>query len=199
MRTFRSTPSLLILLILSAASGRALSAQSASLSKPELKVPSDYVIGPDDVLGVVFWREPEMSGDTTVRPDGKITVPVIGEIQAAGLEPAKLQQQILATSKKYLTDASVSVAVRAINSRKVFVTCQVKEPGAFPLTGQLTVLQAIALAGGLLEYADAKNVSIVRTEGATPIRLKFNYKDVAKGKKLEQNILLKPGDTVVVP
>jgi len=162
-------------------------------------LPSDYVIGPDDVLGVVFWREPDMSGDVTVRPDGRITLPVIGSIQAAGLQPEALQAQILAAAGKYITDANVVVVVRTINSRKVFVTGLVTTPGAQPLTGPLTVIQAIALAGGVAEFADSKNITILRTENGRTLSFKFNYRDVSKGKSLEQNILLRPGDTVVVP
>lgn len=160
---------------------------------------SDYVIGPGDVLGVMFWREAEMSGDVTVRPDGRITLPVIGEIQAAGLQPDALKDQILAAATKYMTDPSVAVVVRTINSRKVFITGRVTTPGAHPLVAPLTVMQAIALAGGLTEYADAKNITILRSENGESVTLKFNYKDVAKGRNLNQNIQLRPGDTVVVP
>lgn len=162
-------------------------------------LPVDYVIGPQDVLGVVFWREPDISGDVTVRPDGKITLPVIGEIQAAGLHPDTLQEQILAAAGKYITDANVAVVVRTINSRKIFVTGRVTTPGAHLLTGPLTVMQAIALAGGLTEYADSKNITILRSAKGETETLKFNYKDVARGRNLEQNVQLRPGDTVVVP
>lgn len=160
---------------------------------------SDYQIGPQDVLGVVFWREPEMSGDVTVRPDGRITLPVIGEMTAAGLHPDALQKEIKTAAAKYLADPNVAVVVRAINSRRIFVTGRVTTPGSHPLTGPLTVMQAIALAGGLTEYADAKNITVLRTRGGQSQTLKFNYKDVVKGKNLEQNIQLLPGDTVVVP
>jgi polysaccharide export outer membrane protein len=148
---------------------------------------------------VVFWREPEMSGDVTVRPDGRISLPVIGEIQAAGLRPDVLQEQVRVAAGKYITDANVVVVVRIINSRKVFVTGAVSTPGGQSLVGPLTVLQAIAQAGGLTEYADAKNVTILRQEDGQPKVFKFNYRDVSKGKNLEQNIKLQPGDTVVVP
>lgn len=161
--------------------------------------PPDYVIGPDDVLGVVFWREAELSGDVTVRPDGRITLPVIGEMAAAGLEPEQLRQRILEASKSLLAEPNVSVVVRTINSRKIFVTGRVTTPGSHALTGPLTAMQAIALAGGLTEYADAKNITILRVERGQTHSFKLNYRDVAKGKKLEQNILLRPGDTVVVP
>ena len=166
---------------------------------PSVEVPADYVIGPEDVLGVVFWREADISGDVTVRPDGRITLPVIGEMQAAGLTPPALQAQILAAAAKYLTDPNVAVVVRAINSRRIFVTGRVVTPGAHLLKGPLTVMQALALAGGLTEYANAKNITVLRTVKGKSERLKFNYKDVSVGKNLEQNILLLPGDTVVVP
>jgi polysaccharide export outer membrane protein len=162
-------------------------------------IPSDFVIGPEDVLGVVFWREADISGDVTVRPDGRITLPVIGELQAAGLRPQQLQEQVLAAARKYLTDPNVAVVVRTINSRKVFVTGRVTTPGTHPLKGPLTVMQALTLAGGVTEYADTKNITVLRTIGGQTQSFKFNYKDVAKGRKLEQNILLQPGDTVVVP
>ena len=127
------------------------------------------------------------------------TLPLVGEVQAAGLDPKTLEKDILARAESYLTDPNVAVVVRKINSRKVFVTGQVETPGAHPLTTPLTVLQAIALAGGLTEFADQKNITVLRTEGAKTVTFKFNYKDVSRGKKLEQNILLRPGDTVVVP
>lgn len=166
---------------------------------PVVLPPSDYVIGPEDVLGVMFWREQDMSGDVTVRPDGIITLPLLGEVRAAGLRPDTLRQQIQDAAAKYLTDANVAIVVRQINSRKIFITGQVSSPGAYPLTGPRTVMQLIALAGGLVEYADAENITIMRQEAGKTRSFKFNYKDVSKGKNLEQNISLLPGDTVVVP
>jgi polysaccharide export outer membrane protein len=159
----------------------------------------DYVIGPEDVLGVVFWRDTEMTGDVTVRPDGRITLPLIGELRAAGLTSEQLKTQIQTAATKYLTDANVQVIVRQINSRKVYVTGMVTTPGSYPLTGPRTVMQAIALAGGVTEFADSENISILRTENGKTVSFKFNYKDVSKGRKLEQNLLLQPGDTIVVP
>lgn len=162
-------------------------------------VPADYVIGPEDVLGVVLWREAELSGDVTVRPDGRITLAVLGEMPAAGLRPEQLQQQIQAKAKQFVQDPNVAVVVREINSRKIFVTGRVTTPGAYALRGPLTVMQALALAGGITDYADAKNINVLRIEAGKTKGFKFNYKDVSNGKKLEQNILLLPGDTVVVP
>ena len=162
-------------------------------------VPSDYVIGPEDVLGVVFWRDQEMTGDVTVRPDGMITLPLIGDLRAVGLKPSALRDGIAAAASKYLEDINVTVVIRQINSRKVYITGEVKTPNAYPLTGPRTVMQLIALAGGLNEYADGGNITIMRTEGSQARTFKFNYKEVSKGRNLAQNIELKPGDTVVVP
>jgi polysaccharide export outer membrane protein len=162
-------------------------------------LPEDYVIGPEDVIGVIFWRDTDMSGDLTVRPDGMITLPLIGDINAAGLKPDALKARIQTAAGKYVTDPNVTIIVRQLNSRKVFITGQVATPGAYPLTGPRTVMQLIALAGGLSEYADADNVTIMRQEQGRTLSFKFNYRDVSKGRRLEQNIQLAPGDTVVVP
>ena len=161
--------------------------------------PIEYVIGPEDVLGIVFWREPDLSGDVTVRPDGRITIPVIGELQAAGRRPEVLQTEIATAANKYISGVNVVVIVRTINSRKVFVTGRVTAPGAYPLMGPLTVIQAIALAGGLTEFAEPKGITILRMENGKSRTVPFNYQDIAKGKSLEQNVLLQPGDTIVVP
>lgn len=175
--------------------------QAASAPAPASPVPvsEDYVIGPEDVLSVMFWREQEMSGEVTVRPDGMITLPLLGDVKAAGLRPEELREYVQKAASRFLADANATVAVRQINSRKVFITGQVGQPGAYPLPGPRTVMQAIALAGGLNEYADAKNISIMRNQGGQVRTFKFNYRDVSKGRRLEQNIQLQPGDTVVVP
>ena len=162
-------------------------------------LPAGYVIGPDDVLEIVFWREKDMSTEVTVRPDGRITLPLINEVAASGLTPEALRDTLMAAAAKFVEDPNVSVVVKAINSRKVFITGQVAKPGAYPLTGPTTVMQIIAVAGGLHEFADAKNIIIMRNENGKPVAYPFNYKDVLKRKNLKQNIELKPGDTVVVP
>ncbi|WP_291984364.1 polysaccharide biosynthesis/export family protein [Luteitalea sp.] len=194
----------LALVVLGATIDMAGAAQVASPAAPSAQpsaadVSADFTIGPEDVLGVVFWREAELSGDVTVRPDGKITLPVIGEVQAAGKRPQDLQAEIMTHAGKYLTDPNVVVVVRAINSRRIFVTGRVTSPGGHVLKGPLNVVQALALAGGLTEYANAKNISILRTVNGRTERFKFNYREVTAGKSLEQNIVLRPGDTVVVP
>lgn len=162
-------------------------------------LPTGYVVGPEDVLGVLFWREPDMSGDVTVRPDGFITLPLIGEVKAAGLKPESLREIIHKAASKYLNQPNVTIVVRQLNSQKVFITGEVAMPGPYPLASTRTVLQLISMAGGLNEYAKGEGITIVRMEAERTRSFKFNYKDVSKGKKLEQNIVLQPGDTVVVP
>ncbi len=162
-------------------------------------MPAEYTIGPEDVLGVVFWREPDLSGDVTVRPDGKITLPVIGEMVASGRKPEVLQAEIATAASKYISAVNVVVIVRTINSRKIFVTGRVTSPGSFPLMQPLTVMQAIALAGGLTDFADPKGITILRVENGKSRTVPFNYQDVARGRSLDQNVVLQPGDTVVVP
>jgi polysaccharide biosynthesis/export protein len=172
---------------------------AAPVTGPAVDVPAEYLIGPQDVLGINFWRDTDMTGDVTVRPDGRITLPLIGDLTAAGLTPDQLKSLIQKAASKLLEDPAITVVVRQINSRKVFITGQVATPGAKDLTGPLTVMQLIARAGGLNEYANKKNITIMRTEDGKPKVFTFNYNDVAKGKNLSSNILLRPGDTVVVP
>jgi polysaccharide export outer membrane protein len=173
--------------------------QGSVAGVPGVTPPPDYVIGADDQLTIIFWREKEMSADVTVRPDGKISLPLLNDIQASGLAPEQLRLSISEAASKFIEDPTVTVVVRTINSRRVFVTGQVGKPGPYPLTAPTTVLQLLALAGGVAEYAKSENIQEMRTEDGKTTNYRFNYKDVIKGKKLEQNLLLKPGDTVIVP
>jgi polysaccharide export outer membrane protein len=157
------------------------------------------VIGPEDLLGVVYWRDKDMTGDVAVRPDGKISLPLLNDVQAAGLTPAQLRDRLVDASKQYFEDPSITVVVKQMNSRKVFITGEVSKPGPYPLIGPTTVLQLISIAGGLREYAESKKILIVRNENGKPTSFLFNYKDVVSRKNLRQNIELKPGDTVIVP
>ncbi len=174
-------------------------ASTAPVPEQPAAVPPDYVIGPDDVLSVVFWEQQNHGGDVIVRPDGKITLPLINDVQAAGLTPEELRQAIVTASTKFLRDPNVTVIVKQTNSRRVYVTGRVNRPGTYVITTPVTVLQMLALAGGVAEFAKKDEIVVMRTEGGQTHSHKFNYKDVIKGKKLEQNILLKPGDTVIVP
>jgi polysaccharide export outer membrane protein len=162
-------------------------------------LPDDYVIGAEDILTIVFWREKDLSGEVAVRPDGRISLPLINEIEAAGLTPEQLRVKVTEAAEKLLEQPTVTVMVKQINSRKVYITGQVAKPGPYALSGPMTVVQLIAMAGGVHEYADDKNIAIMRTENGKQISLRFNYEEVKKRKKLEQNIQLKPGDTVIVP
>jgi polysaccharide biosynthesis/export protein len=173
------------------------STQGPAVTSTGIATPTDYVIGPDDMLGIVFWRDADMTGDVTVRPDGLITLPLIKDIKAAGLTPAQLAEQVQKAASQFIEDPNVTVVVRQINSRNVFIMGQVARPGGYPVSGQMTVLQLIAIAGGLTEFADGKAM-IMRTEAGKQKPYEFNYNDVSRGKKLEQNIVLKPGDTVTV-
>lgn len=169
-------------------------------AEASVSVAPSFVIGPEDVLGVLFWRDQDMSGDVTVRPDGMITLPLIRDVKAAGLTPAQLADHIQEAVREYVTDASVTVVVRQMNSRKVFITGEVARPGAYPLgSSSMTVMQLIAVAGGLNEFAESGGISIMRVEGGKTRTFAFDYRNVAKGRKPEQNMVLKPGDTVVVP
>jgi polysaccharide export outer membrane protein len=158
-----------------------------------------YVIGTDDVLAIVFWELPSHSAEVVVRPDGKITLPLLNDVAAAGLTPDQLRASITTAAAKFIREPAVSVIVKTINSRKVFVSGQVARPGTYALTSPTTVLQLLALAGGPTDFAKKKKIAVMRTENGQTARLKFNYNDVLDGKNLEQNVLLKPGDTVVVP
>lgn len=182
-----------------AAQPPATPAAAPAAGTPVAIPPPGYVIGIDDVLAILFWREKDLSGDVTVRPDGKITLPLLNEIQAAGLTPEQLRQTITEGASRFIADPSVTVVIRQINSRKVFLVGQVQKPGPFPLTGPTTVLQLLSMAGGILDYADEKNIVIMRNENGREVALRFNYKEVLKGKNLKQNVELKPGDTVMVP
>jgi polysaccharide export outer membrane protein len=162
-------------------------------------VEAGFTIGPEDVLGILVWKDQEMSGDVTVRPDGMITLPLIRDVKAAGLTPNQLADRLQEAVREFVTDASVTVVVRQMNSRKVFITGEVARPGAYPLVSSMTVMQLIAVAGGLNEFAEAKSISVMRVEAGKTRTFPFDYKNVASGRKPEQNIVLKPGDTVVVP
>lgn len=166
---------------------------------PAVPPPPGYVIGPDDVLQVLYWREKDVSAEVVVRPDGMISLPLLNDVQAAGLTPELLRDKVNEAAKKFFEDPSVTIVVKQINSRKVFITGSVGKPGPYPLTAPTSVLQLVAMAGGLSEFAKRGKISVMRTENGKLVRYPFNYDDVAKGKNLKQNIELKPGDTVIVP
>src|SRR4051794_20541166 len=162
-------------------------------------VPPGYLIGPEDVLIVLFRDEKDMSGEVVVRPDGKISLPLVNDIQAAGLTPDQLRTSLQETATKFLQEPTVTIVVKTVNSRKVFITGMVAKPGPYPLAAPTSVLQLIAMAGGLNEYAEREHIIILRTENGRQISYRFNYKEVAQQKKLNQNMELRAGDTGLVP
>jgi polysaccharide biosynthesis/export protein len=179
------------------AGGQDVRAAATVATAPGVEAPADFVIGPEDVLSIVFWHDKDMTTQVTVRPDGKISLPLLDEVQAAGLTPASLRARLIEDSKKFFGNPNVTVVVQAINSRKVFITGQVVKPGPYVIAAPTTVLQLIAMAGGLKDFADSKHITIVRKELGRTSSFQFNYKEIRKS--LKQNIELKPGDTVVVP
>jgi polysaccharide export outer membrane protein len=169
-----------------------------SSAAPPPIVPKDYVIGVGDFLSVVFWRDKDMSAEVIVRPDGKISLPMLNDVRADGMTPEQLAAAIEKAAMRFVRDAGATVIVKEIRSRRVFVIGEVVKPGTFPLTSDMNVLQMIAEAGGFLEDAKKSDVVIVRTENGKERRYKFNYDDVVRGKKVQQNIQLLPGDTILV-
>jgi polysaccharide export outer membrane protein len=160
---------------------------------------SSYKIGPNDVLNIFVWKEAELTRDVTVMPDGKITYPLIGEIVAQGQTAPELKKTITDKLQNFVTAPEVTVIVKESRSQVVYAIGKLTKPGPIALAPGMTVMQALSAAGGFTEWADQKNILIVRREGGKETQLRFNYKEFTAGEKLEQNILLKPGDTIVVP
>ena len=159
-----------------------------------------FVIGNDDRLAINVWKEPDLTRSIPVRSDGKISLPLVGEVQATGRTPLQLEEEIGSKLKNYITEPEVTVIVEQINSQKFNILGQVVKPGSYPLAAATTILDAIAAAGGFRDFAKQKNIYILRqSAGGHETRIAFNYKDVIKGKNPGQNIKLEPHDTVVVP
>jgi polysaccharide export outer membrane protein len=164
------------------------------------QAPADtYQIGPNDVLNVHVWKEPELSRDITVMSDGRITFPLIGEIMAKDLSVNELKEIMLERLAKFIDAPEITVIVKESKSKVIYVIGKVTNPGPYPLTPEMTVLQGLATAGGFNEWSDKKNIVIVRRNGGKEVKLPFNYKEFLGGKNTGQNVLLKPGDTIVVP
>lgn len=184
-----------------AAQDAAKSGSKAAQATSQSAVAADasYKIGPQDVLRIDVWKEGEISRSVPVRPDGKISLPLLNDVQAAGLTAMELANSITEGLKKFITSPQVTVTVTEINSRRVYVTGEVTRPGAYPLLPNMTVLQAVTSGGGFTQFARTKNIYVLRNEGGKQTKYPFNYNDVVKGKRPEENITLQPGDTIVVP
>lgn len=157
--------------------------------------PKTYIIGPEDILRIIVWREPDFTQAVQVRPDGKFTLPLIGDVIAAGLTPDVLSQNLTKALENYIVKPQVTISVAQVLSKSYYIVGEVNRTGKFPLVVPTTVMEALTNAGGFREYARTNKIIIMRGKE----RLKFNYKDVLKGKNLEQNILLQDGDYVHVP
>jgi len=171
----------------------AVSVQKAATDDP------NYVIGAQDVLDISVWKEPEITRIVPVRPDGKISLPLLNDVQAAGLTPSQLAAQLTNSLKKYVTNPQVTVIVGQINSQRIYILGEVTRAGAYPLLPGMTVLQALSAAGGFTQFAKMKSIYVLRQENGKQDKYPFNYKDVVGGKHAEQNVMLKAGDTIVVP
>jgi polysaccharide export outer membrane protein len=180
-----------------AATGKEKAAASSPSPPMSVAGPS-YVIGADDVLLVSVWKEPDLTMTLPVRPDGNISLPLLNDVTAAGLSPTQLAVSISEKLKKYVADPRVTVIVTQINSQKVYVTGEVLHTGAIPLLPNMTVLQALADAG-FTQFANTKGIYVLREANGQQQKIRVNYKRLVKGQAIDQNILLKPGDTIVVP
>jgi polysaccharide export outer membrane protein len=177
----------------------AIPAMASDNAKKPATTDPNYVIGAQDVLDVSVWKEPEVSRIVPVRPDGKISLPLLNDVQAAGLTPAQLAVQITESLKKYVTSPQVTVIITTINSQRVYILGEVTRPGAFPLLPGMTVMQALSSAGGFTPFAKMKSIYVLRTDNGKKVKFPFNYKEAINGKNSEQDIQLKAGDTIVVP
>jgi polysaccharide export outer membrane protein len=181
------------------ATGEATNQKGNTSPAPGATPEADYKIGPQDILRIDVWKEPEISRSEPVRPDGKISLPLLNDVQAAGLTANQLSVVITEGLKKFITNPQVTVSLTEINSRRIYVTGEVARAGAFPLLPNMTVLQGLSSAGGFTQFARIKNIYVLRIEDGKQVKHPFNYKDVVNGKKPEENILLQPGDVIVVP
>lgn len=174
-------------------------------SKPETEVKAapevkpEYVVGEGDALHIDVWQEPEVSQNVVVRPDGKVSLPLVNEVKVSGMTPLEIQGVVAEKLKTFVNQPKVTVTVTEVHSRKAFITGEVAHPGEYSLNTQVTVLQLIAQSGGFTPFAKTENIMILRVSDGKEQRLKFKYKEVLHGKNTDQNIALEPGDTVVVP
>jgi polysaccharide biosynthesis/export protein len=192
-----------LILISSVALGQEAPAQPAAATpavNPTANASADptYVIGPEDTLHIAVWKEADLTATLPVRPDGKISLPLLNDVQAAGLTPQQLADSVTEKLRKYIADPRVTVVVTAINSKRVYLVGEVLRPGAMSMLPNMTVLQALANAG-LNQFAKTKGIYVLRMEGGKQHKMPVDYRKIVKGDKIEQNYLLQPGDTIVVP
>jgi len=180
------------------ASKAVANAEAAAVGRAAMAATAEYQIGPEDVLDISVWKNPELSRKVPVRPDGKVSLPLVNDIQAAGLTPTELRQQLTARLAEFVPTPEVAVIVQEVQSLKVAVVGAVKTPGRFMLKSPATVLECIALAQGLTEFASRERIVVLRQNGSMTTRIPFNYRKVADGSD-QENFFVKPGDIIVVP
>jgi len=180
-----------------AASNKAPYEKPAAIASPT-QAGAEYVIGPEDVLHVAVWKEADLTATLPVRPDGKISLPLLNDVQASGLTPQQLAASLTEKLKKYIADPRVTIVVTTINSKRIYLMGEVLHSGATPLSPNMTVLQALSSAG-LNQFANTKGIYVLRTVNGKQQKLPVNYRKLVKGERIEQNYLLQPGDTIVVP
>jgi polysaccharide biosynthesis/export protein len=172
--------------------------KEAPAKEPLPQTNASYIIGSDDQLHISVWKEPDLTNTMPVRADGMISLPLINDVQAAGLTPMQLAASITEKLKKYITEPHVTVEVTQMNSQRIYITGEVLHPGAMTRTPDMTVLQALATAG-FSQFANTKGIYVLRTENGKQTKIPVNYKKLVKGEDMQGNVLLKPGDTIVVP
>ena len=160
---------------------------------------ADYLLRPGDLLLVSVWHEADLAAEVLIRPDGKFSFPLAGEIKAAGRTPDDVRMELVTKIESYIPDAVVTVMVKDIGGNKAFVVGKVLRPGPIPMTEETNVMQALSMAGGTAQFASLKSIKVLRGQGDSQTAINFNYDQVESGKSLEQNIALQPGDVVVVP
>jgi polysaccharide biosynthesis/export protein len=165
---------------------------AVSVASPE------YVIGPDDVLHIAVWKEADLTATLPVRPDGKISLPLLNDVQAAGMTPMQLAGSLSEKLKKYMADPRVTVVVTQINSKRIYLVGEVSHTGAMPMLPNMTVLQALSSAG-MTQFANTKKIYVLRNDAGKQVKLPVNYRKLVKGEDMDQNYTLRPGDTIVVP
>jgi polysaccharide export outer membrane protein len=201
--TIRLTLCAVAIAVLGAGAPRVSGQESSAAAAPQkdaAAAPRDeFAIGADDVIGLLVWGEKEFTGDLIVRPDGFITVPLLNDVEAAGKTPSQLKATLEELLKAYIKAPNVTVTVKQINSRKVSITGKVFKAGSYPLRTPMRTLDLIALAGGLTPAADARHLSLLRTEGGVRVYLPIDYADLSRGIRVWQDIVLRPGDVLIVP
>jgi len=178
---------------------QAITSAANELAKKVATQDPNYVIGSQDMLDISVWREPDFSRTVPVRPDGKISLPLLNDMQAAGLTPSQLAEELTKSLNKFVTNPQVTIIVTQINSQRFYVLGEATRPGAYTLIPDMTILQALSNAGGFTTYANSKKIYLLRQENGKQQKLSFNYKEIIAGKRTEQNIVLKNGETIVVP